>query len=219
MITRKEIIGIIDKWFKPLTEKDDVKNSARYSHKPLKAEWVIDRMDGSGYSVDLIIDIDPDTCEIITYRICQYVSRIGTKGSAFDYTFITIDPKLEEISFDINAPWEVFPVSKEYSHKLFDMLGEKLSFGVDYKICRTNPCKQFTYDPGENEVIYEFNIELIMFDTDDFTYKISIQSIHDLYLIKTKKPYLVRTKRPINQKDFEKVCIDIYQKYIKGGNE
>lgn len=215
MITRKEIIEVIDKWFKPLTEKDDVKHSARYSHKPLKAEWVIGRMDGSGYSVDLIVDLDPDTCEIITYRICQYVSRIGTKGSAFDYTFITIDPKLEEISFDINAPWEVFPVSKEYSHKLFEMLGEKLSFGVDYKICRTKPCKPFTYYPGENETgFYQrivFDIELIMFDTDDFTYKISIAGIYE--------SYLVRTKRPINQKDFKEICINIYQKHIKGGNE
>lgn len=215
MITRKEIIEVIDKWFKPLTEKDDVQHSARYSHKPLKAEWVIGRKDGSGYSVDLIIDLDPDTCEIITYRICQYVSRIGTKGSAFDYTFITIDPKREEISFDINAPWDVFPVSKEYSHELFDMLGEKLSFGVDYKICKTYPCAPFTYDPGEHEATFYrgmvFNIELIMFDTDDFTYKISIPSIHD--------SYLVRTKKPINQKDFEEICINIYQKYIRGGNE
>lgn len=26
MITRKEIIEVIDKWFKPLTEKDEVKD-------------------------------------------------------------------------------------------------------------------------------------------------------------------------------------------------
>lgn len=209
MITKKNIVEIIDKWFKPLTEKDEVKNAARFGHKPLKTEWFISKMNGKHFSVDLIIDLDPDTCEISLYKICFDMA------AGFSFIFIIIDPSTEEIKFVDDLPWNKLPASKEYSHELFEMLGEKLSFNVDYKICKTNPCKPFTYDPGENETgFYKrivFSIELIMFDTDDFTYKISIAGIYNSYLIKTK--------RPINQKDFEEICRNIYRKYIRGGNE